>query len=345
MTSFDTDRLIESVVRITGQRDRETLESCLVSTLQALVGARRVTLVRAFAGDEQILAEEMASSTPGRASAKESAVPVDGHPLFGRLVGLDDVAELSGPESCSSVVVCPYSAERGNSRGWLIVESDQPLAAHQPLIAGMAAIYGNYLTIIDDTENDTLTGLRNRKTFDERIGRILALAQQQRAAHGGGPADRRHHEPGDSYWLGVLDIDHFKRVNDTYGHVFGDEVLLLFAQIMRRAFRSDDLLFRYGGEEFVVVLSPVSAEGAANAFEKLRAAVEAFEFPQIGQITTSIGYVRIADQFIPAEAVGHADEALYFAKRNGRNRVCRYEDLVAEGILGTPVHEGEVELF
>ncbi len=340
---LDTDSLIESVVRITGQRDRATLESCLVTTLQTLLGAHRVTLVRVVVRNENWYAEVLASVTTGASLFEGGPIPVFGNPLLTHLVGLGGPADLPYAGTGMAVTACPFATEQRTSEGWLIVEGDQPFTTQHALIGGMAAIYGNYLSIIDATENDTLTGLRNRKTFDDRVGRILTAAQ------GGAPAEsafeRRHADASASHWLGVLDIDHFKRVNDTFGHVFGDEVLLLFAQLMRTTFRTDDLLFRYGGEEFVVVLAPIAAEGAMDAFERFRRAVEAYDFPQVGQVTASIGVVRIGEQFVPSEVVGHADEALYHAKRHGRNRVCLYETLVAEGHLSQSHSEGDVELF
>ncbi len=344
---LDTDSLIESVVRITGQRDRATLESCLVTTLQTLLGARRVTLVRAIVRDQHWYAEVLASATTGTGLFEDGPIPVFGNALLTHLVGLGGPTDLPYAGTGMAVTACPFTTEQRTSEGWLIVEGDQPFATQHALIGGMAAIYGNYLSIINATETDTLTGLRNRKTFDDRVGRILVAAQAGTPSGmpAGGAPERRHTDAAASHWLGVLDIDHFKRVNDTFGHVFGDEVLLLFAQLMRTTFRTDDLLFRYGGEEFVVVLAPITAAGAMDAFERFRCAVEAYDFPQVGQVTASIGVVRIGDQFVPSEIVGHADEALYHAKRNGRNRVCLYETLVAEGHLSQSHPEGDVELF
>ena len=340
---LDADSLIESVVRITGQRDRETLESCLVTTLQALLGARRVTLLRAFVRDHRWAAEVLACSDANGGLFEDGLISVFEHPLLTQLVGLGEPTDLPGTATQAVITACPYATEQRSSEGWLIVEGSRPFTAQHSLIAGMAAIYGNYLSIIDVTENDTLTGLRNRKTFDDRIGRILGMSRSSEPAND--PSERRHSDTDSAHWLGVLDIDHFKRVNDTFGHVFGDEVLLLFAQLMRSTFRTDDLLFRYGGEEFVVVLAPTTAEGAMNVFERFRAAVEAYDFPQVGRVTASIGVVRVADQFVPSEVVGHADEALYHAKRNGRNRVCRYETLVTDGLLSETHSEGDIELF
>jgi diguanylate cyclase (GGDEF)-like protein len=106
---------------------------------------------------------------------------------------------------------------------------------------------------------------------------------------------------------------------------------------MKKSFRGTDKLFRFGGEEFVVLLRFVSADNAELVFERFRAAVEEHEFPQVGQVTCSLGYVQIDPSLTPAEILGRADEALYFCKENGRNRVCRYETLVSDGLIEAPV--------
>jgi Diguanylate cyclase, GGDEF domain len=91
-------------------------------------------------------------------------------------------------------------------------------------------------------------------------------------------------------WLGLVDIDKFKCINDNYGHLFGDEVLLLVSQLMKKSFRGTDQLFRFGGEEFVIVLDHATTEGVEVAFDRLRETIAAFEFPQVGRVTISLGY-------------------------------------------------------
>ncbi|MXV13635.1 GGDEF domain-containing protein, partial [Xanthomonas sp. LMG 8992] len=110
-----------------------------------------------------------------------------------------------------------------------------------------------------------------------------------------------------------VDIDHFKRVNDTFGHLYGDEVLLLVAQLMQRAFRQDDLLFRFGGEEFVIVLRGVDRDTAVSLFERFRLAVAEHVFPQVGQVTLSTGIVELTHGRLLSEMLDEADKALYWA--------------------------------
>ena len=184
-----------------------------------------------------------------------------------------------------------------------------------------------------------LTGLLNRKTFDLRISKILTTLQYQKNRVTDKPASIQ-------FCLAALDIDHFKRINDTFGHTYGDEVLLLFSNLMKSTFRDNDLLFRFGGEEFVVLLANTDSAHALIAVERFRTAVENYKFPGIGQVTVSIGLALISSDQMPRTTLDRADQALYFAKQNGRNQIRSYEDLVQQGLLKEQnIQTGEIELF
>jgi len=145
---------------------------------------------------------------------------------------------------------------------------------------------------------------------------------------------RRWTSSGRPHFFAILDIDHFKRINDGFGHLYGDEILVLFANLMRRTFRAGDLLCRYGGEEFIVIFGVESGHGGESAMERFRAAMQACEFPGVGQVTVSAGFTRIAGASTPAAVlIDRADQALYYAKEHGRNRVCSWDALIAAGKL------------
>lgn len=334
------ESVLQSVVRITEQRSRENLEQCLVSTLAELSGIRAATIARPLRRSNGTVIEILARAELGTGKdADPLCRPLDDHPLMAR--SLTTASEIREPSVEGGEHCCLPVLDGDEVVAFLVVESSDGMAGSETLIRGFLAVYRNFLAVLKDSERDTLTGLKNRKTFDDNISRAIA---QTRAARTWDD-DRRRHDDDDHHWLGIVDIDHFKRINDTYGHAFGDEVLLLFAALMRKVFRTEDLLFRFGGEEFVVVLAPTEAERARQAFERLRETVESFHFPQVGQVTASVGFVRIDPDDIPATVVGQADEALYWAKRHGRNRVCWYDDLVAAGELKPHATEGGVELF
>lgn len=152
---------------------------------------------------------------------------------------------------------------------------------------------------------DGLTQLRNRRAFEER------LADEERRW-------RRH---GGELSLVLLDIDHFKSYNDTYGHPKGDEVLRHFGRLLKRSLRSADFAARYGGEEFAVILPNTDHAGAMVVAEQLRRAIETATWED-RQITASIGVATLSEQVSTIEAlVDHADRALYASKQAGRNRV------------------------
>lgn len=159
--------------------------------------------------------------------------------------------------------------------------------------------------------HDELTGLPNRRYSMEVLTRALAGV-----ARGKQPLS-----------LMMLDIDHFKRINDTQGHLAGDHALQQLAGILRARLRTQDHIGRLGGEEFLVILPNTGVEGARELAEVLRRSVEQMPYPSgaisAPNMTISLGICALAagSQLIPEEAIGRTDTALYQAKQNGRNRV------------------------
>jgi diguanylate cyclase (GGDEF)-like protein len=200
---------------------------------------------------------------------------------------------------------------------------------------GMLRVYQNFVRLLNDSEKDTLTGLMNRKRLEKHLVELLASRRQGRRGE-----DRLSND-----FLAVLDIDHFKAVNDNHGHLIGDEVLLVFANVMRRSLRDDDRCYRYGGEEFIVLLRDMDREQANSALERLRGRVSRHAFPQIGHLTVSIGFSLIDDQTIPSRVIEEADRALYYAKSHGRDQVREFQALIQSGEVRMPDTSGTVELF
>jgi diguanylate cyclase (GGDEF)-like protein len=214
---------------------------------------------------------------------------------------------------------------------WL-VEIHVATSPSTRILKGMVTLARTFEHLMVQWEHanlDTLTGLLNRKTFDDQFDRLMALAESQRAWE----LERRHLETKHPCWLGIVDIDHFKQINDSWGHLFGDEVLILMAKCMRDSFRTEDTLFRFGGEEFVVMLRHVPEDRVQQTFERFRLAIQTHEFPQVGQVTCSIGYCHVDNRRTPAELLARADEALYYAKDHGRNQVWNHDELVMKGVL------------
>jgi len=198
-------------------------------------------------------------------------------------------------------------------------------------------IYQNFTGLIHENEKDSLTGLLNRKTFESKINKVLAQMHQT--------IKRKGDKLDQVYFLAIFDIDHFKKVNDKFGHLIGDEVLLLFSRIMTQSFRGSDLLFRFGGEEFVCVFECANAKDIELILGRFRSEIENFKFPQVGKVTVSSGYTEIFADAVSSQLIDRADVALYYAKNNGRNRICYYEKLIADGALQENKIEGDIELF
>lgn len=222
----------------------------------------------------------------------------------------------------------------------IVVEGPLDTPGEVQALGALMGICANCFGLLDKFERDPLTGLLNRQSFDYRFEDLLLRFRD----------NPRRSYPDARPWLAIADIDHFKRINDTHGHLFGDEILLLFSRVMRESFRFDDLLFRYGGEEFIVILNNTDAGGAAGALERFRRAVEGFDFPRgalagsgtaAGRVTVSLGWVGIRVQEMPVNLLHKADRALYRAKDLGRNRIVGYEaEFGAEDTAppaGTPV--------
>jgi diguanylate cyclase (GGDEF)-like protein len=164
--------------------------------------------------------------------------------------------------------------------------------------------------LYESSTRDALTGAYNRLHFDERLRAEVAFAA-------------RHSSDAS---LVLLDIDHFKRVNDTYGHQVGDVVLSEVAKLSQRSLRTEDVFARFGGEEFAVILRGISLAGARKLGERLRIAIESNPIAAEGRavpVTISAGCASLADAQAKSaeELIRIADRRLYLAKAQGRNRV------------------------
>lgn len=171
---------------------------------------------------------------------------------------------------------------------------------------------------------DPLTGVKNRRSMDEEL----------QLAVGG------YHRNQLSYGLALIDLDHFKMVNDKHGHAVGDRVLLDFVAIIEKSSRRVDQLFRFGGEEFVLLLPGVDKEGLTRATEQLQRVVRQHLKSPSGPVTASFGLALLEDSDDSESWLGRADEALYQAKEQGRDRIVFGEK--AEGAPGLESQRGPV---
>ena len=164
------------------------------------------------------------------------------------------------------------------------------------------------------SNTDPLTGLYNRLNFTKVFDREL----------------QRFNRYGQEFCIILMDIDHFKSVNDTYGHNIGDEVLKDVSKILTTQAREVDIVARWGGEEFIVLVTAGCSDGGCILAERIRKAIEGHEFPEVGQVTMSLGVAVIREGDTLSALTARADEALYFAKDSGRNQVVVYCHMIEE---------------
>jgi diguanylate cyclase (GGDEF)-like protein len=206
---------------------------------------------------------------------------------------------------------------------------------------GIVRLYGNYRALLDYGERDPLTGLFNRKKFNDRFMRAVV----QRAIASSGQQAGNAGEPSPQYFLAAVDLDHFKQINDSFGYFIGDEVLLLTARVMRTVLGCDDRLFRFGGEEFAVLLDAADEKEALAVLQDLREQVARHKFPQVGHVMVSIGFTAVRPSDLPTSAIERADRALHLAKAKGRNCVVGPATMVPAGLLEVAARGGSVDLF
>ncbi len=345
------DSLLKHMVDMTGHRDHSMLDISVISAVQELAGATRTRMLGIATVRARQFIRARASVCAGTVARVEEHA---GHNIAG-----EPLAAYPELQAC---LARPHTqAEKIGAGGqrilwlpiWIGDKADTCLEITRAmpfssdtmlLIGGIVSVYRNFRNLLDYSERDSLTGLLNRKTFDDQLAKMLQSSSEQEAPPPLGQ-ERRQHREAEKQWLAVVDVDHFKLVNDKFGHLYGDEVLILIANLLQSSFRSNDRVFRFGGEEFVVLLRSTSLENVQKILERFRTNVARHSFPQVGKVTVSVGFVSINSQDAPVVILGHADQALYYAKSHGRNQTCHYNQLISGGQLSTETSNDTAEFF
>ncbi|NWL17367.1 GGDEF domain-containing protein [Pseudoalteromonas sp. Scap03] len=339
------ENLLNSVIKITKNRDVDSLEYSLISTIQEFIGCKEVSVYKDVEVQGQLTIEQsLCLKITGEKQFEWQQRQIVTHPE-------DELL------SClRSACIITVQSTDGIERRWLpITRQEKTVAAisvvsnsldspSQVMLNAFCRIFENYLVILHENERDKLTGLLNRQTFEKKIKQLIEkqVLKVHSLSRGEG---KRLQKYASTSWLAILDIDHFKNINDKYGHICGDEVLLILAQNMRHFFRSTDLIFRFGGEEFVIVFEPTEADSISNKMAEFLQLVRNTSFPFIGNMTVSAGLARISPYDFPITVIENADKALYYAKNNGRDKFCIYEDLIAEQLIKVQENDSEIDLF
>ncbi len=323
--SYDLSPL-DAAVDLTAQRDLDTLAAAMVRTVSALQQGFSVC-VYSLQGDlGNLSAKVVACTDVDRIGTYLTAL--ENRPMLRRCIDRQEMIEERTDGSCKRVYPV---IEQDQVSGLVSCESTTVAGDVCHVIEKLVAIYANQHSLLNHQQRDGLTGLFNRAALDNWLAKALAPGEVP---------GRRAIDAANLGCFAIFDIDHFKRINDSLGHLYGDEVLLILAELMRESFRFNDMLFRYGGEEFVAVLTDADLEAAMAVLERFRARVASHHFPQINQVTLTIGVVEIEPRVLPSTLIDRADKALYYGKNHGRNQVNAYEWLNDDRVL----HEGAREL-
>ncbi|XLZ68437.1 GGDEF domain-containing protein [Massilia sp. SR12] len=346
------DSLLKHMVDMTGHRDHTMLDISVISAVAELASATQARVlsivnvrgqlyVRARAvierGQPARMEENIDPATPGE--------PVGSFPALARcLAHHESNADFMSAEGEHTLWLPIWMGDKADT--CLEIVNPTPYTSDTiHVIGGIVSVYRNFQNLLDYSERDSLTGLLNRKTFDDQLAKMLQASAEHDLAVPPNGLERRAPPETEKQWLAVVDVDHFKAVNDKFGHLYGDEVLILIANLLQSSFRAQDRVFRFGGEEFVVLLRSTTLENAKKIIERFRMNVEQHEFPQVGKVTVSVGFVSISAYEAPVIILGRADQALYYAKSHGRNMACHYDELVSGGLLQTVESNDTAEFF
>jgi len=301
------------------------LEELLNRVCQLIKDAFRVSHVSLFLREDQDLVLRAHHGTLTPRIPQGGRFPASNEPWASILTGSRTMVE-SDLRSATTMKFFAESASRlriplvsfGQALGVLALDSSQPDAFRDGDLESLESVADICATAIQNAHYvervkqlaylDGLTGIFNRRFFELRI-----IEEIERA--------RRY---GTGMAVIMADIDQFKRLNDEFGHVLGDEVLRQVSSLFNQQLRKIDVVCRYGGEEFGILLTQTNAQHAMNIAEKLRKIVAAWQFPGVPRtVTISAGTAAFPDQGITRdELVRAADSGLYAAKVAGRNRVC-----------------------
>lgn len=322
---MDTAKIVQNIITLTEQQTALELKAAFAEVIHEAFDVTAPTIFE--------IHEIRDSESEER---KNSEIAIDSLNYSSSFIYLDDIEGMIRSAVRREAVLVPdgqryrlfFPVIEQEKITHIVALETIPEASHVALLEQLVLVFSNNLHLLNVKDRDHLTNFYNRQAYNRMINPILFDSRRNEIF-----VEQRKNFS----FLGILDIDHFKAVNDVYGHLIGDEVLILFAQIMNDTFRHDDLLFRYGGEEFVIIIKDVDFLYARSVFERCRKNIAAFLFPQVGRITVSIGYTSISGARDPLVILDKADRALYYCKEQGRNLIAFYEDLVKnreiEGIV------------
>ena len=330
--------ILNAISEITRHRDMDVLDNTLIISLAKIIPANTISLYKPFNGGITFNYDEIFRTSVSIIDNRINDQECNEKILFPSSQHLKDcfksasTVEYKTSEEKNNILIPVFIDKK--VAGAVHIEFSSDISPYIDIAKSIINIYSNHLSVLNESERDKLTGLLNRRTFDNTLNKLLDRQKcKQKTYLSREKPEKRKFVPDQCSWLAMLDIDHFKNINDHYGHLFGDEVILILSQQMGKFFRNTDLLFRFGGEEFIVILEPTTPEKAKQTFGRFGQIIADYPFPQLDRVTISIGYARITMNDYPHTILDRADKALYYAKENGRNCVFNYEELIQDGYL------------
>lgn len=354
--------LTEHIIKLTDHRDRDLLELTLAKAMVKLLPIDRVVVARVLSEEGVKRWLDIATLDARGGGKVQDPLRVE----FDQLPLLEDdryrmrcllerglVEHAWAGENGPRISFIPlFLDSRNDEEGVIEVHSGASLThAQLEVIGDLHHVFINMYNLLAYSDRDALTGLLNRKSLDDTFYHAvldelgeLENADKVREVVVAPGQERRHRVPP-NYWLGSISVDDFGVISDKHGHLIAEEVLLLVARIMNNTFRTYDRLYRFGGEQFGVLMHCPDEALVLAAFERFRANVEKFNFPQVGRVTASAGFTRITADDSPNTALERAERAVDYAQHHGKNQVFSHPELMRRGLSIDASKVGEIDVF
>lgn len=355
--------LIEHLIKLTDHRDRDLLELTLAKALIDLLPLQRVVIAKVVSEDGVSRWLEVATLDargggkvvdPLRVDFQALPVVEDFKQRLNCIQGRTTVVFAWAGEDGPRITYIPlFEGTRNDADGVIEIHSGSVLTQEQlDAIGRVQHVFRNMYNLLAYSDRDGLTGLLNRKSLDDTFYSAVLDELDEGAAANARlleakvvPGQERRHRVPPNYWLGTVSVDAFAGIADKHGHLIAEEVLLLVARIINNTFRTYDRLYRLGGEQFAVLMHCPDEALVLAAFERFRANVEKFNFPQVGQVTACGGFTRVSPDDSPSTALERAERAVDYGQHQGGNKVFGHGDLVRKGLFDGVAKVGAVDIF
>lgn len=340
--------LTDHLIKLTDHRDRDLLELTLAKALVDLLPVDRVVIARVVSAEGKKRWLDMATLDARGGGKVQDLLRVD----FDQLQLLEDdryrlrclqtrtlVEHAWAGENGPRITYLPLHIDgRGDDEGVIEVHGASLGADQLRLISEVHRVYLNMYHLLAHSDRDPLTGLLNRKSLDDtfyravldELGELSDASDKTLAAPVAAGQERRHRVPP-NYWLGTVRVDDFPEILDRGGQLVAEEVLLLVARIMNNTFRTYDRLYRLSGTHFAVLMHCPDEVLVQAAFERFRANVEKFNFPQVGRVSVCAGFGRVTPEDSPLSCLARADGAVAYGQAHGKNQVVSHLELERQG--------------